>query len=540
MATPHNGSGEPLPEAADSEKLRCLRGICEEVCSFQQLCQDLRQQVQLVAKQLISNIQHHEERLLEELATRQDTELRKLGPGLADLRTLTPQLTQQGADDIFAMDTDKPVSEESLSTLLYENTAVSEAIDQWLEDDRELELPALAFVAVRCNTAFGTIEDIQEGDTISKEICSSPTNYPSRKTSWRTNPAQVRSGTASPHLPRSSPGSSEPYLNIEAPTRDYILRRVHSARERELRRHSSITEKPSSPRVKRSLSVREGVHGGLVSRLLWEVSVEGSQPGEVQCPSSVAFLHSGDLAVADKDNDRIQVFSPNGKYQRTIGQGKVRPRRLSITAEGHIAVTDAKEECIKVFTEAGDAVSGWGKKRLKTAFKCPCAIATTTKGHLVVSDIEKQSVGVYQPDGKCVRQLGSSRSNSSAFQSPLYASTDHMGRILVSDNSSHTVKVFDAQGTPQFQISELSPSGEHLKFPNGVCVDCHGNILVADWGNHSVGLFNPDGIFLRQLLSRSDGLYHPADIAVHGKNLLALTEFSDGHSALKMFKIITS
>jgi len=45
--------------------------------------------------------------------------------------------------------------------------------------------------------------------------------------------------------------------------------------------------------------------------------------GQVQRPTGIAVLSSGDFVVSDYDNKVIHYFSSNGKYKKRIGAGKL-------------------------------------------------------------------------------------------------------------------------------------------------------------------------------------------------------------------------
>ncbi|ELT96620.1 hypothetical protein CAPTEDRAFT_37323, partial [Capitella teleta] len=201
----------------------------------------------------------------------------------------------------------------------------------------------------------------------------------------------------------------------------------------------------------------------------------GSAPGEIKCPSDVAFLFDGSVVIADRDNARLQIFDGQGNFVKTIGSLRFKPRRLSVLKNGNIAVTDAAENCVKVFDMSGACVTSWGKKWYKSVFKSPCGIAVNSAQQLIVSDMERHTLSVFSVEGKLIRHLQSD-----------------------------------------------GPADIHnacLEYPNGVCTDANGDIYVADWGTHCVSKFTRDGDFVEHVLTREDGLYHPAGVAVSGSSI---------------------
>ena len=269
---------------------------------------------------------------------------------------------------------------------------------------------------------------------------------------------------------------------------------------------------------------------------------EGDGFDQLRCPTDVKFLPDGRCVIADRDNERLCIYSNKGQCVKVIAKGKVKPRRLTVTKDGLIAVTDSKENIIKVYDTSGHQVASWGKKIFKNLFKSPCGIAVMSSGHYVVSDLERHTVGIYTSEGKLHSYLGyspgkdSPKKGQSEFHSPSYIHVDTKDNIVISDSWNRSVKVYKPSGKLSFQFSKLSDDGEDLKYPNGVTTDKHGNMLIADWGSHTVSVFDCNGQFKRHLVGRNDLIHHPAGIDV-AAGRLAITEFSENHSSIRVYEM---
>jgi DNA-binding beta-propeller fold protein YncE len=93
---------------------------------------------------------------------------------------------------------------------------------------------------------------------------------------------------------------------------------------------------------------------------------QGSGDGEFDSPEGITVLgSSGEVAVADRDNDRVQIFDSEGKYKRQFG-------------------TEGKEADGQLF--------------------CPSALASDAHGNLLVVD-HTNRLQVFNPEGKhlCTR-----------------------------------------------------------------------------------------------------------------------------------------
>lgn len=79
-------------------------------------------------------------------------------------------------------------------------------------------------------------------------------------------------------------------------------------------------------------------------------------------PADLAVDATGNIYVADSRNTRIQVFSPEGLYLRTIGRKGQGPGEFVATSsidfdrEGRLRVLDGRQRRIQVFTPRGELV----------------------------------------------------------------------------------------------------------------------------------------------------------------------------------------
>jgi hypothetical protein len=86
---------------------------------------------------------------------------------------------------------------------------------------------------------------------------------------------------------------------------------------------------------------------------------QGSGDGEFETPSGITVLgSSGEVAVADRNNDRVQIFDSAGNYKRQFGtKGKedgqfLCPAGLASDAHGNLLVTDRTNR-LQVFDHEG-------------------------------------------------------------------------------------------------------------------------------------------------------------------------------------------
>ena len=63
----------------------------------------------------------------------------------------------------------------------------------------------------------------------------------------------------------------------------------------------------------------------------------GDKPGQFAVPHDLRIASSGDIWVADRENDRLQIFSPEGDFIRQI-EGLARPASLDFGPDGEVYV----------------------------------------------------------------------------------------------------------------------------------------------------------------------------------------------------------
>lgn len=93
----------------------------------------------------------------------------------------------------------------------------------------------------------------------------------------------------------------------------------------------------------------------------------GSAPGEFDLPAGVANDDAGNIYVADRDNNRVQKFSPTGTHLQTFGaEGSSAgelfgPTDVAVDAHGYVYVADQGNQRIQKFSAAGAFLLMWGK-----------------------------------------------------------------------------------------------------------------------------------------------------------------------------------
>jgi DNA-binding beta-propeller fold protein YncE len=135
----------------------------------------------------------------------------------------------------------------------------------------------------------------------------------------------------------------------------------------------------------------------------WGVSGKG--PGQFHLPHGIAVAADGRVFVCDRENDRIQIFSPDGEYlaewtdtQRPThlvfdAQGRAHVSELwwhrGQTSQRHGAIQDPRPGRVSVFDRDGKLHARWGGAEATApgSFAAPHGIAVDSRGDVYVAEV---------------------------------------------------------------------------------------------------------------------------------------------------------
>jgi len=133
--------------------------------------------------------------------------------------------------------------------------------------------------------------------------------------------------------------------------------------------------------------------------------VPGGGPGQFYLPHGIAVAADGRVFVCDRENDRIQIFSPDGEYlsewtdtQRPThlvfdAQGRAYvselPWHQGQTSQRHGPVHTARGGRVSVYDDAGRVLTRWGGADACApgSFAAPHGLAVDSRGDVYVSEV---------------------------------------------------------------------------------------------------------------------------------------------------------
>ena len=222
----------------------------------------------------------------------------------------------------------------------------------------------------------------------------------------------------------------------------------------------------------------------------------GSRNGQFDRPAGVACDNQGRLVVADKDNHRIQIFSVDGTFLHKFGEkgnknGQFNyPWDIGICSDGKMVISDTRNHRIQMFTEDGHFLQKYGfDGTLWKHFDSPRGVCFNNEGCIVVTDFNNHRVLVITPDFQSARFLGTEGSGSGQFLRPQGIVVDQEGNFVVADSRNHRIQIFQPNGTFMTKFGMPGTLPGQMDRPSGICLAPDGNIIVVDFGNNRVQIF---------------------------------------------------
>ncbi|UMM10454.1 hypothetical protein L5515_000219 [Caenorhabditis briggsae] len=228
---------------------------------------------------------------------------------------------------------------------------------------------------------------------------------------------------------------------------------------------------------------------------------EGSGDGELCRPWGICVDQLGRVIVADRSNNRVQIFDKDGNFLTKFGASGNRPgqfdRPAGITTNtlNHIVVADKDNHRIQVFDENGMFLLKFGDRgRAVGYFNYPWGVATNSHNAIAVSDTRNHRVQIFTPQGQFVRKCGfDSAYFFKNLDSPRGLCYLPDGQLLITDFNNHRLAVLSPRNMSEMKVygSEGDADGMFVR-PQGVVIDPEGHILVCDSRNNRIQVFASD------------------------------------------------
>lgn len=217
----------------------------------------------------------------------------------------------------------------------------------------------------------------------------------------------------------------------------------------------------------------------------------GTGPGQFDEPAALAFEPAtGNLYVGDVFNNRVNVYSGEGTFVKSIADGQFGgliegrpffgPSSIAFDKQGFGYVGDYSNDRFLKFNTDGEIVSTIGTPGTEPGqFLGPSGLTISpVTGNLLVADQNNNRIQVLTPEGEAVTTFGTPGTGPGQFIQPIDIEVDEYDNIFVTDSFNSRVQIFDINGNFISQFGE--PSGGDLPQIGGTTP--YGNPLVLEPG----------------------------------------------------------
>lgn len=275
----------------------------------------------------------------------------------------------------------------------------------------------------------------------------------------------------------------------------------------------------------------------------------GHDEGQLDRPEDVDVGPEGRIYVADTGNHRVQVFDADGRFVRAWGTRGPRPPSFSapsgIAVAGNVvAVSDRDNMNVQIFSLDGEFQTRMqGGLRHDDALRRPGNVCIADDGTVFAADAERDTILRFEPSGMTL-QIGQWGAYPGLLASPM--GVDSLGeRLIVADTRNDRIQLLERDGTPvsQFNAVDAQGHGEPLTRPTDVAAG-NGFIVVAEPDRQRCRVFDITSAPSRAVWSPghsvpSDSLAaHGAHLALHDQGYETVTLFTiEGDRAIRLTDI---
>jgi subtilisin len=225
----------------------------------------------------------------------------------------------------------------------------------------------------------------------------------------------------------------------------------------------------------------------------------GSGSGQFNAPADVEVdPATGDLLVADQNNNRIQRLNSKGEYLSQFGtngsgNGQFKsPRSIAVDSKGNIWVADSGNFRIQKFKSNGEFIKECGSQGTgpgQFSSKGPKAIAVGGEDSVWVTDYSNRVLKFNYNCSYVTSITGFSET----------AGVDvAAGKVWVTDWLANKVKAYTEAASLQLEFGTAGSGAGQINGPDGLEVDSKGNVWVLETENDRVQQFNLAGKYRSQ------------------------------------------
>lgn len=249
---------------------------------------------------------------------------------------------------------------------------------------------------------------------------------------------------------------------------------------------------------------------------------------QLNLPSNIAMDSAGAIYIADALNNRVRKMTAGGAIVTVAGNGKAGfsgdgklatngqlngPRGVAVDSAGTIYIADTNNNRVRVvtpdgvmYTLAGNGNAGFfgdGGMAILGALHAPQAVAVDSNDNFYIADTLDCRVRKVTPDNTITTIAGNGIAgfsgdggpgDNAALNLPVSLAVDSGGSVYIADQGNGRIRKVTPNGTITTVAGNGNTPTSQLYNPSGVAVDAQGNIDIADTGHNLIRQAFPGGI----------------------------------------------
>ncbi len=261
---------------------------------------------------------------------------------------------------------------------------------------------------------------------------------------------------------------------------------------------------------------------------------QGRDDGGFVYPRGIACDASGNVYVLDTQNERVQIFDPNGVFLRKFGKegtgdGEFNfPKSMTLDNNGNIYIADTNNKRVQKFSNSGEYRTSW-KTTDSSEIEYGARYIVFKDNKIYTMNYLGKEAQSYGLDGNDVQHISKEEWNSKIVQYEIleYENkinifydngnnvtinkedlditevnkiiTDSNGDIYLLERENFRIRKINKEGDVLTEFgSDINSEGK-LHYPHFMDLDNDSNIYIADSFHHTIKVFNKEGLFIRNI-----------------------------------------
>ena len=176
-------------------------------------------------------------------------------------------------------------------------------------------------------------------------------------------------------------------------------------------------------------------------RLVARLGSRGSGVRQFNAPQQLSISTNGDLYIADRDNNRIQILDSSLHPIREVTHPSMyKPCDVKLTTDEMYVLSRSIPPCVHVFNHTGHKIRSLTCEGAQPFFFC-----LDTKKNLFISDWKSQQIKIFSNEGALLHTIGKPGNRVGKF-SGIHglALTSNLKLVTVSWNCNYRLQIFSS------------------------------------------------------------------------------------------------